>query len=234
MRDLRGPIHLGSNAFSCKTRLLRCIQLRQSAHPYVFRSTAMSLPAPAPRQHLHTRAVTYSGFLREDGLWDLEAELTDTKTYAFNRSDGSTMHPGTPIHGLRIRVTFDDTMTIREIGTDMAHTPFAECQQGRDPMQQMVGVKMGPGWRQNIERALGGVRGCTHLRELLFNMATAAYQTVFPWREHERRKAGIAMATATQPPYHLGRCIAWDLDGAVVQRYYPQFAGGSPGSNKLG
>jgi hypothetical protein len=45
-------------------------------------------------------------------------------------------------------------------------------------MQRMVGATMGPGWRQAIERALGSVRGCTHLRELLFNIATAAYQTI--------------------------------------------------------
>ncbi|WP_414708625.1 DUF2889 domain-containing protein [Ramlibacter sp.] len=38
-------------------------------------------------------------------------------------------------------------------------------------MQAMVGVRMGPGWRQALEKALGGAKGCTHLRELLFNMA---------------------------------------------------------------
>jgi hypothetical protein len=110
----------------------------------------------------------------------------------------------------------------------MDHTPFPECQQGNDPMQQMVGATLGPGWRQAIEKALGGVRGCTHLRELLFNMATAAYQTVFPWRERERRLAGVPADQATQPPYHLGRCIAWDTNGAVTARYYPQFVGWQP------
>ena len=111
------------------------------------------------------------------------------------------------------------------IATSMDATPFGECQQGNDPMQQMVGVKLGPGWRQAIERALGGVRGCTHLRELLFNMATAAYQTVFPYRDSQRRSAGEKPSQAAQPPYHLGRCIAWDFNGPVVMRYYPQFAG---------
>ena len=58
-------------------------------------------------------------------------------------------------------------------------------------MQQMIGVTMGPGWRQAIERALGGVRGCTHLRELLFNMATAAYQTIPAYRHRLRRHARL-------------------------------------------
>jgi Protein of unknown function (DUF2889) len=188
----------------------------------------MPLPDPAPRRHLHTRAVTYRGFLRDDGLWDIEGELADTKTYGFERSDGTGMPPGRPIHRMLIRLTVDEGMTIRAVATSMDHTPFPECQQGNDPMQQMVGATLGPGWRQAIEKALGGVRGCTHLRELLFNMATAAYQTVFPWREAERQKAGNPDGKASQPPYHLGRCIAWDTQGPVTARYYPQFVGWQP------
>jgi hypothetical protein len=187
-----------------------------------------SLPEPAPRTHLHTRAVTYRGFLREDGLWDIEGELSDTKTYGFDMSERGAMPPGTPVHGMAIRVTVDDRMTIREIAATMEHTPYGECRRGEDPMQQMVGISMGPGWRQAIERALGGIRGCTHLRELLFNMATAAYQTVFPYRDLQRRKAGFAPAESVEPPYHLGRCIAWDFDGPVVKEHYPQFAGRKP------
>lgn len=188
----------------------------------------MPLPTPAARTHLHTRAVTYRGYLREDNLWDIEAELSDTKTYGFERSNGTTMQPGTPIHGMAIRLTVDDSLTIREIATSMDHTPYGECGQGKDPMQQMVGVTLGPGWRQAIERALGGVRGCTHLRELLFNMATAAYQVVFPYRERMQRQAGVPSKEVTEPPYHLGRCIAWDYNGPVVARVYPQFAGMQP------
>lgn len=188
----------------------------------------MPLPAPQARSHLHTRAVVFRGYHREDGLWDIEAELTDTKTYALNRFGQGDLPPGTPLHGMAIRATVDNTLTIREIASSMDHTPFGECQQGTDPMQQMVGVTMGPGWRQAIERALGGIRGCTHLRELLSNMATAAYQTIPAYRDRLRKEAGLPDAEIATPPYHLGKCIAWDLNGSVVQRHYPQFAGWQP------
>lgn len=188
----------------------------------------MPLPAPQARSHLHTRAVVYRGYRRDDGLWDIEAEMTDTKTYALERSERGDMPPGSPIHGMAIRATVDDHMTIREISTAMDHTPFGECRAGVDPMQQMVGVTMGPGWRQAIEKALGGIKGCTHLRELLFNMATAAYQTVPVYRERLRRQSGVPEAANAGPPYHLGKCLAWDFNGAVVQRHYPQFAGWQP------
>ena len=185
----------------------------------------MPLPTPAPRTHLHTRSVVYRGYHREDGLWDIEAQMQDVKTYTLERSEKGPMPPGTPVHGMLIRVTVDDSMTIRAIDTAMEHTPFSECQQGTDPMQNMVGATMGPGWRQAIERALGSTRGCTHLRELLYNMATAAYQTIPAYRERLRRQSGAVSSQHTQPPFHLGKCIAWDFDGAVVQRHYPQFVG---------
>lgn len=188
----------------------------------------MPLPPPAPRTHLHTRAVEYRGYRREDGLWDIEAEITDSKTYTLERTERGPMPPGTPIHGMAIRATVDDHMTIRAIATSMDHTPFSECQQGNDPMQRMVGATMGPGWRQAIEKALGNNKGCTHLRELLFNMATAAYQTIPGYRHHMRRQAGLPEPELDKPPYHVGRCIAWDVDGAVVQRHYPRFAGWEP------
>lgn len=184
----------------------------------------MPLPTPAARRHLHTRAVTYRGFLREDGLWDIEGEMFDTKTYAFELSERGDMPPGSPVHGLSIRVTVDEEMVIRDIATSMDYTPFGECRRGEDPMQAMIGIRMGPGWRQAIEKALGGIRGCTHLRELLFNMATAAYQTVFPYKDYLREQAGVPHSSE-HPPYHAGRCIAWDFDGPLVARHLPQFVG---------
>lgn len=188
----------------------------------------MPLPPASPRSHLHTRTVVYRGYHREDGLWDIEGELTDAKTYDLQRTERGHMPAGTPVHGMSIRVTVDDSMTIREIVTSMEHTPFNECQQAHDPMQRMIGATMGPGWRQAIERALGNSKGCTHLREMLFNMATAAYQTIPGYRHHMRRLAGLPEPELDKPPYHVGRCIAWDVDGAVVQRHYPKFVGWQP------
>lgn len=188
----------------------------------------MPLPDPTPRRHLHTRTVTYRGFLRDDGLWDIEGELQDAKPYAFEMVERGHMAPGTPVHGMVLRVTIDDHMKIHAIASSMDFTPYGECRRGEDPMQRMVGHSMGPGWRQTIERELGGIKGCTHLRELLFNMATAAYQAVFPWRERQRELAGQKSAERSEPPYHLGRCIAWDFDGPLVKNIYPQFAGWKP------
>ncbi|NDB45322.1 MAG: DUF2889 domain-containing protein, partial [Betaproteobacteria bacterium] len=67
--------------------------------------------------------MVYSGFEREDGLWDIEAALTDVKTYNFVIPSQGPLEAGQPIHGLNIRLTVDDQFKIHEVITDMAHIP---------------------------------------------------------------------------------------------------------------
>ncbi len=188
----------------------------------------MPLPEPQARQHLHTRTVVYRGYLREDGLWDIEGEMTDTKALPWERSMRPVLPPGAPVHGLSIRATVDDAMTIHEIVSSTDHIPFDECEKANEPFKGMVGVTIGPGWRGAIERAMGGIRGCTHLRELLFNMATAAFQTIPPHQRRVRKQAGQPDPHPDKPPYHLGKCMSWDFDGPVVARHVPEFAGWKP------
>ena len=184
-----------------------------------------SLPPSAPRKHLHTRQVRFDGYHREDGLWDIEATLTDTKAYVWHSADKGALPAGTPLHDMVIRLTLDDKLTIKAIATAMPGTPHGECIQANDPMQVMVGHTIGPGWRMTIEKNLGGIKGCTHLRELLFNMATAAYQTIPGYRAQLRREAGLPERDTDQPPFYLGKCLGWDFDGPAVLRHYPQFVG---------
>lgn len=191
----------------------------------------MPLSTPQSRTHLHTRSVEYRGYHREDGLWDIEATIQDVKTYTFERHDRPPLLAGEPVHGMSIRVTVNDTLTIVAIESSTDHAPFAECQSGKDPMQQMLGVSMGPGWRTAIERALGNTRGCTHLREMLFNMATAAFQTIPAYMERLRLQAGgVSMERneRAEPPFYMNKCIAWDFKGPLVARSFPQFVNWQP------
>ena len=68
---------------------------------------------PVGRQLIHDRRVTCQGFLRDDGLWDIEGRLVDVKSYAFpNRDRGGEIPAGQPIHEMLIRLTLDDQYVI--------------------------------------------------------------------------------------------------------------------------
>ena len=91
-------------------------------------------------------------------------------------------------------------------------------------MQRLIGHTLGRGWRKTIDEALGGTRGCAHLRELLFNMATVGFQTIPQYAMHLKRTAGEPERQLKRPPPFVGKCIAWDFTGAVLKRVWPQFA----------
>lgn len=183
----------------------------------------MALPPPSPRKLSHTRTVVYQGFDREDGLWDIEAELTDVKTYGFQVSSERPFPAEKPIHGLKIRVTLNDKMVIQDIATSMDVIPHPECSGAPHSMHQLIGQTMGPGWRKVIHEQVGGTQGCTHLREMLFNMATAAYQTLPSGQWHRREQAGQAHPAVDKAPFYLGQCHSWAYDSPTVQRAYPMF-----------
>jgi hypothetical protein len=185
------------------------------------------LPAPVARRPIHTRRLSFEGFLREDGLWDFDCELSDTKGMDIEMNERGKLPAGQPVHLLRVRLVVDDSLTIRDVQTAADATPFGECQMAADaPMRKLVGLTMGPGWRKKIEGTIGGVAGCTHLRELVFNAATAAFQTIPGYRARERGAERHANGDG-KPPFYMGQCMTWAFDGPVVQRVAPQFYRGT-------
>lgn len=181
----------------------------------------MNLPPPAARRHLHTRSIVCEGFLRDDGLWDIEASIVDTKTYAIDEPYRGHRAAGTHVHDMVLRLTLDRDMVVRDIAVATRDAPYDVCRTVADGYKRLIGARVGGGWRKAVNEAVGGTKGCTHLRELLMPAATVAFQTMGSWP-----KDGI-VATEKNPgrdperPYFLDGCKAWAADGPVVQRLYP-------------
>jgi hypothetical protein len=184
-------------------------------------------PVPG-RVPLHKRRIEMQGWRRADGLYDIEGELLDVKDYDYTSHEGVSRPAGTPLHNMKIRLTVDAQMVVRAIEVAMPATPFPECHGGEAPLQGLVGATLARGWRKAIDAACGGIRGCTHLRELLPPMATTAFQTINHDQTVQKRARGEPIYRDGKPPASFGQCIAWDFDGPVVARVAPEFAGYRP------
>lgn len=171
------------------------------------------LSTPKSRSLLHTREVTFTGYAREDGLWDIEAHLRDHKTTPF-LTGHKTWNPGEAFHDMWVRVTVDSELVIQDIEVAMDGHPHPECPEVIPPMNALIGARLGKGWRKTIETQLGGIQGCTHLRELLSSLATAAFQSI---------PGALFDPDENKPPLYLGKCKSWDFNGPVVMRVYPKF-----------
>ena len=184
----------------------------------------MPLSASVPRQFLHRRAIDIRGYQRDDGLFDIEAHLEDTKSYPFENQDRGTVHPGEALHGMWMRLVVDEAMVIRACEASSDFTPYTICPQAAPNFAALAGLVIGPGFTRAVKERVGGVQGCTHLRELLGQMATVAFQTIGPvkWRRaREAREAAIARGEAPPPAKRavpIGSCYAYAPDSPVVLR----------------
>jgi hypothetical protein len=182
----------------------------------------MPLSEPAARKKLHDREIRLQGYHREDGLFDIEAEITDTKTYAF---DIGTRHvtPGTKLHHMRARLTINAEMEIVGAEAVTEAAPFSTCGGGAASFAALVGLVVRPGVLRAANERMGGVLGCTHIREMLQQMCTVAFQTTFPMRSSRPVAPGA-------PPRLLNTCHAYASDGEMVRERHPQhYTGSQPG-----
>ena len=174
----------------------------------------MKLSEPVSRKHLHTRAITLHGYQREDGQFDIEDEITDTKAYAFNIGIRE-VKIGDPLHHMRARLTVDENLTITQAEAVTEAGPFTICPGGAETFGRLTGLTIKSGFIKAANERLGGSVGCTHLRELLQQMATVVFQTTFPMRE--KRVSDVQ----AERPRLLNTCHAYADTGEVVKERWP-------------
>ena len=179
----------------------------------------MPLSEPVARTLKHTRTIECKGYEREDGRWDIEAHLVDTKTYLHTRRmGGRERKPGEPVHNMWVRITIDLDMKIHDVEAATDDGPYPVCGDITGNFKALTGVTIGPGWRKAIAERVGGVRGCTHLVELLGPLGTTAFQAT--GRAREAHNAGKPV---TRKPYQLNSCHVYKDDAPAVLERWPQF-----------
>jgi hypothetical protein len=220
-------IRLGTNCWL--TADFACLRPYQSISKLVKIGIPMSLSTAAPRKRLHRRVIDCGGYDRDDGLWDIEGRLTDTKDYAIDNEWRGHMEPGTPLHDMLVRLTLDDSMTITGVEVSMQGTPFGICANIEPDFQKLVGVRIAPGFTMKLTGLLGGTQGCTHVVELIGRMATVAYQTIPAGRQRRESPQGAGDASKGPPsdgksrPFQLNGCHAWAADGPLVKKLLPEY-----------
>jgi len=180
-------------------------------------------PQPNKRRLMHRRSVECLGYLRDDGLWEVEARLLDTKPFPRIERGGRPLPPGDPVHDIRLRLAVDDTLLIHETGTTMETTPYPSCVDVEGILQRLVGERIGKGWREVVRRKIGKLETCTHLAELLGPAVTTLFQCMSNGKNPEGRDSIEDQRQVTEPPFFVGGCHSWRTDGPVVAEFFPQF-----------
>lgn len=177
----------------------------------------MPLSQAAKRQPIHHRVIDLNAYAREDGLFDIEARLIDTKPFDFVRMHYEDATPaGQPLHDLWVRMTVDDQFILRAVEAASDVTPHVYCKQAEATLSVMIGERIGGGWWGKVRDRLKGSNSCTHLMELLIPMATVALQGIrgaAKDREVKYDKHGV--------PLKLDSCWAYGTHSDVVKWLWP-------------
>jgi hypothetical protein len=209
----------------------------------------MPLSTPVSRQLRHRRAIHAEAYERTDGLWDIEACLTDQKPRDVALASGVRPN-GLPIHELWLRITIDRKLTVVDAEASSDWVPYpGQCEASNPAYRSLIGLNLLSNFRRDTARLFGGIGGCTHLTELCAVLPTAAIQAFAGdvWNTGsggpgESRPAGKASddgvagtagdtrRSTDQPPFQLGRCHALRFDGEAVRQFYPRWHGHAPRS----
>lgn len=191
----------------------------------------MPLPNPVKRSQLHHRSIQCEGFKREDGLWDIEAHLTDQRTYDCSYDPehrGGLIQAGENVHNMQVRLTLDLDFIIHEAVAVSDETPFPICFQAAQVMPRLIGLRMGKGWLKEVRERISSEVSCTHLIDLLTPIANTAYQTMHSALEERAEQRKLADKNFTRNKLGiLDTCIALASDGEVVKRQWPEFYTGA-------
>lgn len=179
----------------------------------------MALPSPAPdRQLRHRRQIDVQVFSRGNGLWEVDARLSDVKTRDI-RLGGAKRTAGSPIHEMLLRLVVDEKFNILEAGSESLWMPYpGHCDDHGDAYAGLAGLNLLKNFRHSVNERLGGVRGCTHLTELCRVLPTAVVQAF----------ANEVIDPASQgpdggPPFQIDQCHALRAEGSVVKLHYPRW-----------
>ena len=123
----------------------------------------MPLTDPVPRRPVHRREVHTQAFRRDDGLWDIEAHLRDTKGFATQDFERGQVPAGGAIHDMRLRVTIDAALVVQAVEASTDAAPFSGCVGPSDVFGALVGAPLSRGWRRHVHEHFGGAASCTHL-----------------------------------------------------------------------
>ena len=184
----------------------------------------MALPTASPERQLkHRRNIDVQIYSRGNGLWEVDAHITDARPRDTQMSFG-LLPAGQPIHDMLLRLVVDERFNIVEAGAQTTAMPYrGECNSYGDLYSRLVGLNLMKGFRHAVKERLGGVKGCTHITELGQVLPTAVVQAF----------AGVVLDTrgeheGSQQPFQIDRCHALRSDGPVVRNFYPRWYRAKP------
>ncbi len=174
----------------------------------------------------HTRQIICRAYRRSDGLWEIEARLSDEKAEDVGFRARPTVAKGEFMHRMALDFLIDTEYRILDVRAHTQTAPWPECGQTDAAYHALVGLSIGPGFKRRLYERLGGTQGCTHISHLVNEVANTYLQA--SWPERVARQSAISADPKAWPDRRaigfVNQCHAWRKGGDALRREYPSLA----------
>jgi Protein of unknown function (DUF2889) len=184
----------------------------------------MPLPTPRARELLTTRTITCSGYLREDGLIDVEGHLADARAYDSANEWRGTVKSGEPVHEMWVRLTVDDRLVVREAACATDSAPYPTCKMITPNITRLVGLEILGGFKKRVRERIGGTQGCTHVVALIEAMSSVAVHALAGKRRNLGKEAMLGTYGTREAGRHplVDSCHSYAADSEIVRQLWPE------------
>jgi hypothetical protein len=165
-------------------------------------------------------------YRRSDGLWDVEARLTDKKAKDFKLVSG--LRPASePVHDMSVCITINEQFDVLDAHATSFSVPYVGyCEKITPSYKQLIGLNLLKNFNREVRMKFGKTAGCTHITELTAVMPTAAVQA-FAGEVKKPSSAGgpnlSGQHVVDSPPFYIDSCHSLKRSGDAVKTFYPQW-----------
>ena len=178
------------------------------------------------RELVHTRQVSCRAFRLKNGFLEIEATLSDEKGQQVPFRSRPAVQVGQFMHRMSLTLTIDGDYVIRDVRAQTLQAPWPACGETDAAYRKLIGLPINAGFTRKMRDLLGGVKGCTHVTELISQAANTYMQASWPDRIARQ------MAVDSDPRHwpdkstltFVNHCHAWRQDGETLVREYPELA----------
>ena len=114
------------------------------------------------RKLLHNRNISFKGYIRDDELFEIEAELIDTKNYDFQNHDRGIIKKDAPIHQMKIKLVLDDNLFVVDAEAKTENSPYFICKNANSNFKKIIGLQIKSGWKREITKFIGSLHSITY------------------------------------------------------------------------
>ena len=180
------------------------------------------------KELIHTRNISVRCYETGEEAILVEGSLADERLFPFFLySANEARGPGVVHHMIiRLRLSLPE-LKILDADAEMPVVPVFECREIAESVRRLIGLRIRPGFTNEVRRLLAKTAGCLHLTHLILAMSSAAVQGL--WTYYSRKKTGGPVRMPEMDGSMIvDSCWLWRGDGPLAARFRKNLKEGAP------